>query len=318
MINILITSAGTASAISVIKALKAQTALEVRLIATDMDEMAAGLYLADAYYLTPSIKEAAYLPTLLEIIQKEQIQLMFPIFSKEIEVIAQHKEILDGVGVKLLLHPIESIQLVNDKFRMGDWVAAQGIDTPRCFPKKELSLLTENHLPIFVKPVSSSSSKGARKLTKLEEIKQLLPQYDSLVFQEYVEGTEYTLDILVNKAHQPIVIAPRIRLSTKAGQSVKGETVSSEPFVEMVETICKGLKLVGPCNIQFMKQGDRYYFIEVNPRFAAGGLMLTVGAGANIPLLAVKEMLGMPIDEAVCKTRPGVRMTRYWEEIILG
>ena len=55
---------------------------------------------------------------------------------------------------------------------------------------------------------------------------------------------------------------------------------------KLAHKICEHLEVVGACNIQFIENKDGIYFIELNPRFAAGGLMLTVNAGANIPLMA--------------------------------
>jgi carbamoyl-phosphate synthase large subunit len=317
-IPILITSAGTASAVSVIKALHLQKELPVRLIATDMDPLAPGLHLADAYEVIPSANSTEYMPRMLEIVKREKIQVVIPIFSKEIEVVAAKREAFEGLGVRLMLHPLESIRICNDKRIKAERVAALGIPTPRCFSRAEVEALTEADLPIFVKPVSSSSSKGARPLHKGAEVEMLMPHFEEHIFQPFLQGgTEYTVDILVGPGGKPLVLAPRERIATKAGQAVKGKTVDPEPFREAVGKICEALQLYGPCNMQFMKVGDTYHFIETNPRFAAGGLMLTVGAGANVPLILLKHLLGHPITAAECQTRPGVFMTRYWEEIIL-
>jgi biotin carboxylase len=67
-----------------------------------------------------------------------------------------------------------------------------------------------------------------------------------------------------------------------------------------------------------MERENKFYFIEINPRYAAGGLMLTVNAGTNIPLLALKVMLGVPIENSELRHIPDIGITRYWEEIILN
>ena len=66
-----------------------------------------------------------------------------------------------------------------------------------------------------------------------------------------------------------------------------------------------------------MERKNKYYFIEINPRYAAGGLMLTVKAGANLPFLALKMMKGISINKKDLIHKEGVMMTRYWEEIII-
>ena len=53
MVKALVTSAGTASSINVIKALKCQREYEIEIIAVDADRTAPGLYLADEYTVVP-------------------------------------------------------------------------------------------------------------------------------------------------------------------------------------------------------------------------------------------------------------------------
>ena len=54
-INVLITSAGVMSAVNIIKSLKLQKEINVEIVATDVDKYAAGLYLADKYYISPPL-----------------------------------------------------------------------------------------------------------------------------------------------------------------------------------------------------------------------------------------------------------------------
>jgi hypothetical protein len=44
--------------------------------------------------------------------------------------------------------------------------------------------------------------------------------------------------------------------------------------------------------------------------------MLTVHAGANIPLMIIRRLLGQEV--APVRTRAGVLMVRYWEEMFSG
>jgi len=55
--NILVTSAGVMSAVSIIKSLRYQKEFEVEIISTDADNYAPGLYLSDIHYVSPTIKK---------------------------------------------------------------------------------------------------------------------------------------------------------------------------------------------------------------------------------------------------------------------
>ena len=71
------------------------------------------------------------------------------------------------------------------------------------------------------------------------------------------------------------------------------------------------------CNLQFIREGNTY-FIEINPRYSAGGLMLTTHSGVNLPLLALKIMQGIAIDQSELNHNSGLKMTRYWQEIMIS
>lgn len=316
-VSVIVTSAGTASAISVIKALNAQTEIEVHIIAVDVDPMAAGLFLADEYEIVPVATHSNYIDTLIKIAKRTGANVLIPIYSKEIRLISENSNLLRASGLQTMLSPMETIDIVNDKRAMQSAILELGIKAPHLYTKEELQNLDPSKLPLFVKPNTGSSSSGAELVKKESRVKELIMSDKDIIFQTYVDAEEVTVDVLCNEKSEAIVIAPRIRLSIKSGQSVKGKTISNSRFLETVQRICGFLKVRGVCNIQFFIKNGELIFIELNPRFAAGGLMLTVAAGANIPLLLLKLILGIRIESSECQTRPDVGMTRYWQEIII-
>ncbi len=317
-IKVLISSAGTASAISFIKAIKYQTELDISIIAVDMDILAPGLHLADKFFLVPKANSPYYIDELLRVCKQENVSVLIPIYSKEIAIVAAHKERFKEAGVCTLLPNHTSIEMANDKHAMSIIAVELGIVSPKTsFLIPEINLAGLNY-PVFVKPNSSSSSAGTEKVNESKRLEEIMKQDGELIIQDYIEGQEVTVDVLCNYDCEPIIIAPRLRLATKSGQSVKGITIEKERFVGPVTLLCKRLHIVGSCNIQFfITKENELVFIELNPRYAAGGLMLTVKAGANIPLQVIKVMLNLPVYKHDCNTKVGISMTRYWEEIIL-
>ena len=51
------------------------------------------------------------------------------------------------------------------------------------------------------------------------------------IFQEYLPGQEYTIDVLCDIESNPLIVIPRKRLQTKAGISSKGEIIKDN-FIE--------------------------------------------------------------------------------------
>lgn len=306
--NVLVTSAGTASAINVIKALKLQEEYKISILAVDADLTAPGLYLADASAIVPKCGRDDYIPTLLDLCEKHKIEAFYPIYSREIEIVAENASRFTERGIALLLPGPDVVRLCNDKRKMYEVAASVGLSTPQ-------SVAADKPLafPLFAKPNTASGTTNAMRIEDEIDWAYIKAKHPNLLWQEFVEGPEYTVDILCDRESNLIVGSPRLRLATKSGQSVKGRTVEDPELVEVCARLCQTVGTVGPSNIQFIRRGDEFVFIELNPRYAAGGLMLTVHAGANIPFLALKLMLGK--DVVPPNVQAGVTMLRYWQEI---
>lgn len=315
--NILITSAGTASAVGVIKSLRKQHELKLRLFAVDADKLAPGLYLADKFHTVSKVSSPGYIDELNEIIAKEEIDVLLPIYSKEIQVIADNRNRLK-TGVKLFIPPGDTVKLCDHKRLMNVFAENLNIKIPKIYTLDELNKTGEKALPLFIKPNISSGTRGAMKIDNLSDLQYHMNKGEDLIIQEFAEGEEVTVDVFCNKNSEAVVISPRFRLVTRSGQTIKGKTIENDMFVEPVKKLCAALNMLGVCNVQFMVNEGQLTLIEVNPRFAAGGLMLTVEAGANIPLLVVKEALGLPISKSECIVKTGLYMSRYSSEIFFN
>jgi carbamoyl-phosphate synthase large subunit len=315
-VTVLVTSAGVASAVNVMKSLRLQREIDVAIVATDADKFAAGLYLADYSYVSPIITDfERYLGFLLTTCKKHAVEALYPCYSKELALISAAKESFAAIGVQLLISSPETIGLCNDKVRMNEFASRLGMRVPKSYTDTDMKNITDADFPLFAKPLQGSSSIGAVKIENREDLDYFLSKVTKLFVQKFVPGHEVTIDVFCNQSGEPMVVAPRLRLATKAGQSVKGKTIDSALFRADVERLCRSIGMVGTCNIQFIMHEAGPTFLEINPRYAAGGLMLTVRAGANIPFLALKEMLGYEITASECKVKPDVYMSRYWEEV---
>ncbi|MCK4271646.1 ATP-grasp domain-containing protein [bacterium] len=317
--RIFLTGAGTASAINVIKALRRQNELAVYIVTGDMNPLAAGLYLGDKHLLLPPATDEEYIPRVLEICRRESIQIMLPIFSKEISVFARHKKRFAQEGIAISVSDPSVVEMCNSKVRTHRFFIEHQIPAPKMYTPEDLDQPENVDFPLFIKPEDGRSSMNTFKIRDAFQLAFFKKYIPNPVVMEYVDGTEYTVDVLADLNGEVMVAVPRVRLNTKAGQCVIGQTVRSPKIVQMVKRITRAAGIHGQCNIQCIqrKSDGRLFFIEINPRFAAGGLMLAVAAGANIPLLLIKMLLGRPIEKKELQYKPGVYMLRYWEELFL-
>ncbi|HEY4797656.1 MAG TPA: hypothetical protein VII99_01145, partial [Bacteroidia bacterium] len=169
-IKVLITSAGTASAISVIKALKKQTQLPVEIYATDMDPLAAGLYLADHFFISPAAKSSDYILFLLDKIKQLSIVAVIPIYSEEISLVALHAEKFKQLGAGTFLPDSKVINLCNDKKAIVEKMKYSGIMFPKQYSTP--SEVPDNCFPVFFKPNFSSSSRGSHVVGSFADLQR--------------------------------------------------------------------------------------------------------------------------------------------------
>lgn len=316
IVRVLVTSSGVGSAENIIRALRMQNEIEVEIHAIDINSHATGLYLADYGYIAPPISDdEVYINYLLDICQQNKINVIYPCYSKEIALVSKNADKFDKIGTKMLVPSHGTIETCNNKLKVNALLNQSNINLP-----KTISNPTSKDLPIFTKFNSGSSSQGAFIIESEDALQYHIKNDEnrSRIYQEYIQGLEYTVDVLCDHQSDVVIVCPRTRISTKSGQSVVGETVHNVEINDLCKVICKVLGIVGVCNIQFIQKEEKFYFIEINPRYAAGGLMLTVKAGANLPLASLLMLVDKrKYDRLQLNHRDGLIMIRHYNEIIV-
>lgn len=317
LINVLVTSAGGASAVNVIEALRAQGQLPVRLVAVDMEPTAAGLFLADAGYTIPGARDPSFIPTLLDICEREAIGVILPILSVEMPILAAHSDEFARRGIRMTVSSPETIALCNDKRSTARFFGEHGIPAPRTWAADALpSSWGELPFPLIVKPSVGSGSRHTYRVDSAAQLGGILPIVPDPIVQELVQGPEYTVDLMADRQSKLLAAVPRERMRTSGGKAILARTVNDREMLGWVEQIVSEVRLIGPGNIQCIRGDGGLQFIEINARFAAGGLPLAVEAGANIPLMAIKQALGLPVPR-VGEYAEGLIMVRHFTQLFL-
>lgn len=290
--NILVTSAGGDSAIATIRILKSTT--KHTIFAIDCNQYASGLYLADKYFVVPPASSNLYIPKIVELVKKYKIDLIIPTVDEELLVLCLN---LGKIPCQVVLSPLSTIVLCQDKLNTIEELK-DTIPTPEVYLE-----LKDIKYPAMIKPKNSRGSRDIFLVQNQNEAKAIYKYLASklyspwdLLFQEYLPGDEYTVDLICDKKNKPLVIVPRLRLATKGGISTIGKTVKDSQIIKLVEKIVSKIPFYGPVNIQFKKDRlGKIRFQEINPRLS-GGLPITYQSGVNIPLLTVKTAFSQEID----------------------
>lgn len=314
--NVLITSAGGASAINVIQTLKSQNEIPVRLVAVDINARAAGLFLADVGHTVPRASDSSFIPTILDLCQKEDINVVIPILSVEMPVFTAHSDEFGRRGIGMVISSLETVKICSNKWLTSRFFAESGIPAPQTWVSTDLPKRNELPYPLIVKPNVGSGSRNTYRASTPEQLEALLPLVPDPVIQEFIQGQEYTIDLFSDWQSNLLAAIPRERVRTSGGKSILARTVSDEEILGWVQKIVKQSKLVGAGNIQCFRGADGLGFTEINTRFAAGGLPLCVAAGANTPLMYLRLALRQPVIP-VWEYVEGLVMVRYFTELFL-
>ncbi len=304
--NILLTCAGGPAAVGVIKSLK-KSLYDTTIVAVDSDDTAVGLYLADKKYTVPFSYDPEYWNIILDIIKKENINLLIPTGDSDVYHFSQNKTTLEQLGVIVYMSDFETIKTCQDKYEFYQKCSSNfSLPDTSEFPTPKL---------LFAKPKRGSGSRGIKLYSSLQEAELL--KFDSpqqYIFQEYLPGAEYTVDVLNDLNGKLISCIVRERIQVKAGISTKGKIIRDSQIENICISLCSYLNIKGPVCIQLKRDIDGFpKIIELNPRIGGGSYFCTL-AGVNIPELMI-ESLENPINRVIEPKE--ITVVRYFEEIII-
>lgn len=310
--NILIDGAGTVTCQSVIKGLRQQKEFKTKIVTMDMSSDNAGKVMSDSFYIVPPAKSKTFLDEVLQIIEKENIDVIVPIIDYSFEVLSKNKEFIESkTKAKLVISSPKVIEICNDKLKFIDFINATfkgSIKTPNIVGPKVY--------PNFVRPrFDGRASIGCYKVEDLTDLLYVKKHVSNPLHTEYVDAEEYTVDTLCDLDGNWVGGLVRKRTMVKSGVSYKAEVVHDDVILEQAEKIVTSLPIIGPANLQCFKTEDTILWFEINPRFS-GTLAASIGAGFNSPHLLLKIVENLTISNEDVSYND-VLMVRYWQEFFI-
>ena len=290
-----------------------------RVIGVDIEELVPAKYFVDAFYKVPKWNDEDYIDVLLSICEKERVDMIIPLFEKEFISLCENRKKFNEVGTALILSDKKIIETFNDKWKSYKFFMSNNIDTPKTYNKQNLR---DYSFPLIIKPTDGAGSKSVFKVNNDKELSFFIDYIENPIIQEYVEGTEYTIDVLCDLDGNAISIVPRARIEVRAGEVSKGRTVKDMAIIERTLELCNKLKIdenikpIGPLTIQcIVDLKGNIKFIEVNPRFG-GGVPLSFEAGVAYAELLRKMVKGEEILPIIGEFKE-LTMLRYDEAVYI-
>lgn len=291
MKRILITGAGGPAAISFMKAIKDQP-FEVHM--ADMSHLAAGLFLVppERRICIPAGRDPLLVNALLVECVKRRIDVLVPTVDAELHAMAGAEARFKEVGVRILVSSAESLALCLDKFALAR--ACEGvIDVPKTELFEDPAAFERWAFPLIIKPRAGSGSRGVRLIRTFSEL-AAIPPSSELIVQEFLPGTEYSVDVLADTTGVVRAAVPRERMLVDSGVAVVSRTVRDDGLMRAAARVAAAVGITHIANVQLKRRADGTpALLEINPR-TPGTMPLTVASGINMPSLALAAVLGSP------------------------
>jgi len=280
-----------------------------KIIATDSNSLCAGFFMADANEVIPEADDHSFADRLFKIVKKYQVEVLMPSSGFDIYPYSENRKQLQEIGAQAIVSDRDKLEICRDKM-----LTFQTLGSRFVLPFTTAEADKIDGFPVLAKPRFGKGSRGIVKIDDESDLKYILSKRDDLVFQEYLPGTEYTVDVLSDLNGKPLMAVPRIRMQTRAGISTKGRVLKDASLEIDCMKIAENIGIRGPCCMQMKESGDgRLKLIEVNPRMG-GGTIFTTLAGANFPALLLDMIDGKQI--TIPKISE-ITIIRYFEEFVL-
>ena len=288
------------------------------LIGFDCFEQTVGSFWVEKNYITANLLDQKtrwldWLDSLVPIIKKEKIKLLFIGVDFELRPLAAHKEEIEKLtGCKIIVSSQEVVAIADDKYLTYKFLKKHGLSYPSTFLPEQLKTVRINY-PCVLKPRVGARSRGVFVIKDKIELENKLPLVDNPIVQELAgnSNSEYTCGVIFFENEVKAMIA--LRRDLKEGNTSVAYYSDDTPtaIYDYIKKTAEYLKPYGACNFQLqMDRNGVPKLFEINARHSGTTYIRSLFGFKEVEYI-IKYLLGW-------KTKPFILRTglvkRYFEE----
>ena len=237
---VLVPGAAAPAGINTIKSLKMSN-FAGKIVATDSTSLSAGFFMADVNEILPEADAQYYVKRLFEIVEKHHVQVLMPSSGYDIYPYSDNREALARIGATAVVSDRDTLEICRDKLLTYKKMSGKyNLPFTTADPDKVKSF------PVIAKPRFGKGSRNVIKVNNEADLSYIASNFGNTIFQEFLPGVEYTIDVLSDMNKKPIVAVPRIRLQTKAGISTKGRIIRDADLETTCMNMAREIGIRGP------------------------------------------------------------------------
>ncbi|MBW1939110.1 MAG: hypothetical protein JRI67_10185 [Deltaproteobacteria bacterium] len=175
-LTVFVTGAGALLGQGILRCLR-MSQKPLRIITGDPDHRAAGHWLGDCAYTVPMAGESNFINRIEEIIAQERVTLLFVGTDVELSILSRERKRLgDTYGVRIIVSPLQVIEIADDKWLTAQFLKKEGFPFPRSALAHDWdaiqTLVDTVGFPLFIKPRKGARSVGAKTIENQDTVQK--------------------------------------------------------------------------------------------------------------------------------------------------
>lgn len=283
-----------------------------KIIGTSNTKWTVGFEKCDINIILPDILDDSYVPRLLEVCQDYKVDVLISFFDLDIHVLSKYKEEFKKIGVLPLIPSFDVSIISFDKLETFNFLNENNFNTPKTYINKQKVIddieFGKINYPLIIKPRYGFGSREIYTINNEKELEFFLDySKEEMIIQEKIPGVEYHIDILNDFKKNVISVVPKKKISMRSGETDQAKVLDNEDLKKIGQKIGEKLNTIGPIDIDLFLYNNKYYILEINPRFG-GGYLFSHMAGTDHPGLIMQLLKEQELDN---------HLTQYNEDLIL-
>jgi len=312
--NILISSISRKTPMieAVKKAAKAYD-LAMLVYGADATDEVIGKYFVHKFWHMPRI-DKLNTEEIITYCQTEHIQIIIPSRDGELAFWATQKKVLAEHGIVVSVNSLSAIQKCLDKLTFYQELAK--LNLPVIQTSENIASLAGVSKFVVKERFGAGSENIGINLTK-EQAEVHQSKLKVPVYQPYIKGTEYSLDLYITSKKVVKGVIARVRRLVINGESQITESVTHPKLEKLGAEIALALDLQGHVVLQILEsENGQFHVIECNCRFG-GASTLSLQCGLNSFYWAILEANGEDLDAYPFVRTENKKQIRYAQDLIL-
>lgn len=312
--NVLITSvAKKVSLVQQVKKATEKAGFIEKVYGGDLDSDCIASYFTDAFWEMPPLSK---LPVnkLISYCKDHNISCIIPSRDGELSYFAQYENMLRESGIFVMISSLEKVELTLDKYAFSNLLIEKGF--PAVPSYLDVSDTVANQ-KIVVKERFGFGSKDVGLSLDGEAARHHALKLDQPIFQPFIKGIEYSIDLYVMRNGEVKGSIARKRDLVVNGESFVTTIVNKPELNHLAEKIAEDLKLYGHVMLQIIEDHEgNYHIIECNARFG-GASSASVHAGLDSFYWFLMESQGQDLSDYCFIKKDTKRIVKYVDEYII-